>query len=90
MRVRNVSSIALRSRDGTGVTRSLEGRFRQGVNLHLPRSEAVRGARERPLLTAVIRPNWHGRGTSPAASTWLDRFQFPGDSRVHRSPAQIT
>jgi hypothetical protein len=29
-----------------GVTSCLEGRFTQRVNLHVPRSEAVRGARE--------------------------------------------
>ena len=33
--------------------RLLRGRFTQRVNLHVPRSEAGRGARERPLMTAV-------------------------------------
>jgi len=34
-----------RSYRGTGLTSCLEGRFRQGVNLRVPRSEAVLGAR---------------------------------------------
>ena len=42
---------------------SLEGRFKQGVDLHVPRPEAVRVARARPLVTAVLRPFWHGCGT---------------------------
>jgi hypothetical protein len=42
----------------------LEGRFRQGVNLRVSRSEAVRHARARPLVTAVSRPFWHESGTS--------------------------
>jgi hypothetical protein len=29
----------------------------------MPRSEVVRGARGRPLMTEVFRPFWHGRGT---------------------------
>ena len=31
----------------------------------MPRSEAVRAARERPLVTAVFGLFWHGRGTPP-------------------------
>lgn len=43
----------------------LEGRFAQRVDLRAPRSEAVRTARGGPLVTAVFRPFWHGRGTPP-------------------------
>lgn len=41
----------------------LGGRSAQGVDLRMPRSDAVHGARRRPLVTAVFRPFWHGRGT---------------------------
>jgi hypothetical protein len=47
----------------------LEVSFTQRVNLHLPRSEAVRGVRERPLLTALSPPvlarTWHGGVVMP-------------------------
>ena len=45
------------------MTHCLEGRFRQGVNLRMPMSEAVRGTRRRPVMTAVSRLFWHGCGT---------------------------
>jgi hypothetical protein len=34
-----------------------------------PRSGAVRGTRGRPLVTAVSRQFWHGRGTPPGCKT---------------------
>ena len=45
------------------VTSCLEGRFRQGVNLRVPSSEAIRAVRGSPLLTAVSRLIWHESGT---------------------------
>ena len=45
-------------------TGCLEGRFRQGVNLHVPRSVIVHAARGRLLVSAVFLPFWHGSGTS--------------------------
>ena len=36
------------------------------VNLRVPRSEAVRGARARPPMTTVSRLFWHGHGTAVA------------------------
>ena len=41
----------------------------QRVNLAEPRSEAVRGARKRPLMTAVSRPFRHRCGTA-VADAW--------------------
>jgi hypothetical protein len=41
--------------------------FTQRVNQPMPRSQAVRGVRERPLATAVFRPFWHGHGTDASA-----------------------
>ncbi len=69
----------LSSGQGRTLTGCLEGRFRQGVNLRMPTSEAVRSARRRPLVTAVCRPFWHGRGTD--ANTTTD-----ASSRVRIAP----
>ena len=52
--------------------RGLEGCFMQRVNLYGARSEAVSGARERPRLTAVFRPFWHGHGTIAPSADPLD------------------
>jgi hypothetical protein len=46
-------------------TGCLEGSFTQGVNLRVPRSEAVQVVRGCPLVTVVSRPFWHGCGTPP-------------------------
>ena len=49
------------------MTGCLEGRFRQGVNLRVSRSEGIQVARECPLVTVVFRPFWHARGTDVCA-----------------------
>jgi hypothetical protein len=48
-------------------THRLGGRFTQGVNLRVTRSEAVRCVCGWPLVAAVSRPFWHERGTTPLA-----------------------
>jgi len=58
------------SRLSSTVAGCLEGRFTQRANLPVPRSEDVRGARERPLMTTVCRPFWHGHGTAVAIHAW--------------------
>jgi len=49
----------------TCVTGYFEGRFTQRVNLRVPRLAAVRDAPGWPLVPAVFRLFWHGRGTPP-------------------------
>jgi hypothetical protein len=49
------------------LTCRLQGRFTQGVNLRVPRSEAVRYVCGWPLVTAVFCPFWHGCGTGAPA-----------------------
>ena len=58
-------------------------------HLHLPRSEAVRGARERPLLTAVSCPFWHGTWhVSGGQHLASPPSGFQENVRVHASPSQ--
>jgi len=54
------------------VTGYFEGRFTQRVNLRVPRLAAVRAARGWPLVPAVFRLFWHGRGcaTRRCCSGW--------------------
>ena len=65
----------------------LEGRFRQGVDLHVPRSGAVRIAPQRPLVTTGFPPalawKWHAvtlsTATAGAASTATAGAADPGE-----------
>lgn len=47
------------------MTRCEEVRFALRSGLRTPWSEVVRGVCGRPLVTVVLRPFWHGRGTPP-------------------------
>jgi hypothetical protein len=46
-------------------TRCLEVRFLPGREVHVSRSVAIFVFPDRPLLTAIYRPFWHGCGTRP-------------------------
>jgi hypothetical protein len=67
------------------LTCRLQGRFTQRVNLLVPRSKAVRGTRELPLMAEVFRLFWHECGTYASIRDARPRYiSNPGRLRVQQ------
>lgn len=71
------------------VTVSLEVCFTQRVNLPVPRSEAVRGVRGCPQVTAVFRSFWHARGTLRSTMSDLSLVRHCQPVGHRRSPGNL-